>query len=153
MTKYEYLLNEADSQQLITVESPLRANKGRIVGDMIAIKSDMTDTEKQCVMAEELGHYYTSVGDILDQITVENRKQELKARLWAYKRLLPLDCFISAFRSGCNSLYEYADYLNVTETLLRDAIRRYKQIYGTDWVRFDNYAIRFCPELAIMVIF
>lgn len=153
MTKYEYLLNEADSQQLITVESPLRANKGRIVGDMIAIKSDMTDTEKQCVMAEELGHYYTSVGDILDQITVENRKQELKARLWAYKRLLPLDCFISAFRSGCNSLYEYADYLNVTETFLRDAIRRYKQIYGTDWVRFDNYAIRFCLELAIMVIF
>ena len=153
MTKYEYLLNEADSQQLITVESPLRANKGRIVGDMIAIKSDMTDTEKQCVMAEELGHYYTSVGDILDQITVENRKQELKARLWAYKRLLPLDCFISAFRSGCNSLYEYADYLNVTETFLRDAIKRYKQIYGTDWVRFDNYAIRFCPELAIMVIF
>mgnify|MGYP002549223846 CR=1 FL=1 len=153
MTKYEYLLNEADSQQLITVESPLRANKGRIVGDMIAIKSDMTDTEKQCVMAEELGHYYTSVGDILDQITVENRKQELKARLWAYKRLLPLDCFISAFRSGCNSLYEYADYLNVTETFLRDAIRRYKQIYGTDWVRFDNYAIQFCPELAIMVIF
>ena len=153
MTKYEYLLNEADSQQLITVESPLRANKGRIVGDMIAIKSDMTDTEKQCVMAEELGHYYTSVGDILDQITVENRKQELKVRLWAYKRLLPLDCFISAFRSGCNSLYEYADYLNVTETFLRDAIRRYKQIYGTDWVRFDNYAIQFCPELAIMVIF
>jgi len=153
LTKYEYLLNEADSQQLITVESPLRANKGRIVGDMIAIKSDMTDTEKQCVMAEELGHYYTSVGDILDQITVENRKQELKARLWAYKRLLPLDCFISAFRSGCNSLYEYADYLNVTETFLRDAIRRYKQIYGTDWVRFDNYAIQFCPELAIMVIF
>lgn len=153
MTKYEYLLNEADSQQLITVESPLRANKGRIVGDMIAIKSDMTDTEKQCVMAEELGHYYTSVGDILDQITVENRKQELKARLWAYKRLLPLDCFISAFRSGCNSLYEYADYLNVTETFLRDAIKRYKQIYGTDWVRFDNYAIRFCPELAIMVVF
>lgn len=153
MTKYEYLLNEADSQQLITVESPLRANKGRIVGDMIAIKSDMTDTEKQCVMAEELGHYYTTVGDILDQESVDNRKQELKARLWAYKRLLPLDCFISAFRSGCNSLYEYADYLNVTETFLRDAIRRYKQIYGTDWVRVDNYAIRFCPELAIMVVF
>lgn len=153
MTKYEYLLNEAHSQQLITVESPLRANKGRIVGDMIAIKSDMTDTEKQCVMAEELGHYYTSVGDILDQESVDNRKQELKARLWAYKRLLPLDCFISAFRSGCNSLYEYADYLNVTEAFLRDALNRYKQIYGTDWVRFDNYAIRFCPELAIMVVF
>ena len=153
MTKYEYLLNEAHSQQLITVESPLRANKGRIVGDMIAIKSDMTDTEKQCVMAEELGHYYTSVGDILDQESVDNRKQELKARLWAYKRLLPLDCFISAFRGGCNSLYEYADYLNVAETFLRDAIRRYKQIYGTDLVRFDNYAIRFCPELAIMVVF
>ena len=120
---------------------------------MIAIKSDMTDTEKQCVMAEELGHYYTSVGDILDQESVDNRKQELKARLWAYKRLLPLDCLISAFRSGCNSLYEYADYLNVTEAFLQDAIERYKQVHGTDWVQVDNYAIRFCPELAIMVVF
>lgn len=104
-------------------------------------------------MAEELGHYYTTIGNILDQSTVENRKQELKARLWAYKRLLPLDCFISAFRSGYNTLYEFADYLNVTEAFLQDAIKRYKQIYGTDWVRIDNYIVRFCPELAIMVVF
>lgn len=150
---YEELLAEADSQNIITKEKPLRANDGRIKDRHIAIRVDMTETEKCCVMAEELGHYYTTVGDILDQESVNNRKQELKARLWAYKRLLPLNCFISAFRSGCNSLYEYADYLNVTETFLRDAIRRYKQIYGTDWVRVDNYAIRFCPELAIMVVF
>lgn len=146
---YEELLAEADSQNIITKEKPLRANDGRIKDKHIAIRVDMTETEKCCVMAEELGHYYTTIGNILDQSTVENRKQELKARLWAY----PLDCFISAFRSGCNTLYEFADYLNVTEAFLQDAIKRYKQIYGTDWVRIDNYAVRFCPELAIMVVF
>ena len=38
--------------------------------------------EKASVLAEELGHYYTTVGNILDQEDAGNRKQEHKARTW-----------------------------------------------------------------------
>ena len=41
-------------------------------------------------MAEELGHYYTGVGDILDQSSVSNRKQELCGRVYAYNKLIGL---------------------------------------------------------------
>ena len=77
---YTDLLIEADANHLITKEKPLRANKGRIKGNRIAIQKELSETEKKCVLAEELGHHYTSSGNILDQSNVENRKQELLAR-------------------------------------------------------------------------
>ena len=61
---YNDMLVEADDNNLIAKEKPLKAHKGLIDGRNIAIKKDMTETEKKCVMAEELGHYYTSTGEI-----------------------------------------------------------------------------------------
>lgn len=84
---YEELLIEADNNELITKEVPLYANAGRIKGNRIALKKDIpTQPEKACVLAEELGHYYTSTGNILDMEDVRNRKQELRARFWAYNK-------------------------------------------------------------------
>lgn len=73
MITYEQLLMEADSHKLITREKALPVSKGRIKGKRIAINRNMTETEKKCVMAEELGHYYTAAGDILDQSSVFSR--------------------------------------------------------------------------------
>lgn len=77
---YTELLIEADKNNLITKEKPLRANKGRIKGNRIAIRKGMTETEKKCVLAEELGHHYTTSGNILKESTVSDRKQEQQAR-------------------------------------------------------------------------
>ena len=64
---YEDLLIEADTNNLITKEKPLLANAGRIKGNRIAIKKNLpTQKEKACVLAEELGHFYTSSGNILE---------------------------------------------------------------------------------------
>ena len=42
--------------------------KGLYCDGTIAISTDMkTDAEKACVLAEELGHHYTTYGNILDQ--------------------------------------------------------------------------------------
>ena len=70
---YTDLLLEADANNLIIKEKPLLANKGRIKGNRIAIKHDMLEIEKKCVLAEELGHYYTTVGNILEQTNTANR--------------------------------------------------------------------------------
>ena len=60
------MLVEAEGNNLITREKSLLAHKGRIKGDRIAISRNLTETEKKCVLAEELRHYYTGTGDILD---------------------------------------------------------------------------------------
>lgn len=73
---YETLLINADNEGLIVKEKPLRYNDGRIRGNRIAIRDDIdTSIEKACVLAEELGHHYTTVGDIIDQSSTGNRKQ------------------------------------------------------------------------------
>lgn len=55
-------------------------NKGLYADNIIWINKYLpTSVEKACILAEELGHHYTTAGDILDQNDIENCKQELKA--------------------------------------------------------------------------
>lgn len=88
--KYEKLLETSNKERLIVREKNLPGYKGRIYNNRIAIRRNMTSTEKGCVLAEELGHHYTTVGNILDQSAAMNRKQEYRARLWAYNKLVGL---------------------------------------------------------------
>lgn len=118
--------------------------KGFYLNGNIAIEKDMTSTEKACVLAEELGHHYTTSGNILDQSITENRKQEHRARVWAYRRAFGLVDLISAYKYGCRNRYELAEYLNVTENFLIDAIDYYKTQYGL-CTKADNYLIYFEP--------
>lgn len=148
MFTYDDLLSEADSHDLLTKEKPLLANNGRIKGKRIAISKSLTEREKKCVLAEELGHYHTGSGDILDQSSAANRKQELRGRLWAYNKLIGLQGIISAHKAGCQSISETADHLEVTESFLRDALLCYKQKYGT-YVKLDNYVIYFEPTICV----
>lgn len=141
---YETLLKEADVQGLVVKEKPLKAHNGRIKGTRIAIKEDLSGTEKACVLAEELGHHYTSYGNILDQTDTENRKQERRARLWAYRKMFDLIDLVSAYKHGCQNLYEVADYLGVTEEFLAEALCTYKEKYGV-YAKIDRYAVHFEP--------
>lgn len=146
---YETLLTRACNEGLIVKEKPLKYNNGRIKGKRIAIRKDLeTSAEKACVLAEELGHHYTSVGNILDQSNPENRKQERKARLWGYDRLIGLSGIIDAYRYGCQNRYEIADYLGVTEEFLQDCIDRYRSKYGI-CKQIDTYIVYFEPTLVV----
>lgn len=123
---------------------------GLLINKRIAIRKNLsTHTEKACVLAEELGHYYTTSGNILDQNEVTNRKQELRARLWAYNHQIGLIGIIRAYEHGCRNASEMAEYLNVTEAFLQDALSCYRSKYGI-CVEFDNYIVFFIPALAVM---
>lgn len=142
---YEELLIEADENGLITREKNLLANKGLIKGNRIAIKKDIsTLTEKSCVLAEELGHHYTTTGYILDQDNTSNRKQELKARMWAYDKQVGFSGLIDAFENKCETLHDMADYLDVTEEFLIETLEAYTSKYGLS-KKVGNYTIYFEP--------
>ncbi|MDD3648474.1 MAG: hypothetical protein PHS44_08340, partial [Candidatus Dojkabacteria bacterium] len=93
MNNYEILLEKAVKENIHVYESfDLNGDNetqhridGLYIDRNIALDKEVkTGKEKSCILAEELGHYYTTVGDITDQTKVENRKQELRARMWAY---------------------------------------------------------------------
>ena len=150
VNSYEILLDEAHSAGLLVKEKPLQSNDGRINGNRIAIRRDIkTSRQKANVLAEELGHYYTSTGDIRDQSTLENRKQERQARLHGYNRLIGLVGIIHAFNAGCQNKYEIADFLDVTEEYLEECISCYRDKYGV-YTTVDNYVIYFIPYLTVI---
>ena len=147
---YEALLDEAHQEGLIVKEKPLKYNNGRIKGKRIAIRKDIeTSAEKTCILAEELGHNHTSVGNILDMDDIRNSKQERQARLWGYNKLIGLTGIITAFRAGCQSRHEIAELLDVTEEYLQECIDCYRDKYGV-YTEVDNYIIYFIPYLAVM---
>jgi len=120
--------------------------KGLYIDGNIAINKNIkTYTEKSCVLAEELGHYHTTTGNILDLTDIRNTKQELQARIWAFNKRIGLT-------GRCKDLCEMADYLNVTEDFLNEAIKYYRNKYGLS-TTIDNYTIYFDPNLYIMKIF
>lgn len=144
---YEDLLTEADMEGISVDENfPFNSDlKGLYVDNNIALASSLkTTAEKTCILAEELGHHYTTAGDILNQNTTENRKQEHKARVWGYRKVLDLTDIVSAYKYGCANRYEIAEYLNVTESFLIDAIEHYKSQYGL-YAKVDKYLIYFEP--------
>jgi hypothetical protein len=124
--KYEALLDEAYEKGLVVREKPLQAHDGRIKGNRIAIRSSIeTNAKKCCVLAEELGHYEVNVGDILDQNDTNNRRQERAARRRAYEKLLPVENILFAAQDGHKEIWDMAEYLDVDEEFLRDALKYY----------------------------
>lgn len=150
MNAYEQLLSSS-GENIIVVEKNFKSQaKGLCKGNKIGIsKAISTSTEKACILAEELGHHYTTVGNILDQSSVSNRKQELRARMWAYNRQIGLLGIIKSYEYGCRNLYDMAEYLEVTEEFLKDALERYRQKYGM-YTAVDNYIIYFEPGLGVV---
>ncbi len=142
---YEELLTLSDSENLIVKEKALSGYGGRIYKNRIAINRSLpTQVEKSCVLAEELGHHYTTSGNILDQKDIMNRKQEYRARLYGYNLKVGLTGLIRGYEKGCQNLYEMAECLDVTEEYLQAAIDCYHAKYGI-CTAVDNYIIYFEP--------
>jgi len=143
---YERLLYEAEKENIDVVTWPLQEKiKGLYCDGVIAINKNISTTsEKTCILAEELGHYYTSYGNIIDTSITNNRKQEVKARRWAVKRIVPLKSIVEAYEAGCRNLYEMAEHIGVTEVFLKDAFTTYNAMYGK-FVKRGNYIIYFDP--------
>lgn len=148
---YEGLLDEAQKDNVYIIENADFKSKadGLINGDVIGINKNIRSSRKRsCILAEELGHYHTTYGNIIGQSSVSDRKQELRARAWAYDRMVGITGIIDAYNQGCRSVYETAEYLNVTEEFLSEALQHYRRKYGV-YTKIDSYVIYFEPSLGV----
>ena len=122
MTQHEQLRAEYDD---LYIEERTMINDGLYADGCVWINKDMPTSKKLAVLAEEIGHYETSSGNILDQNNTSNRKQELAARKWAYEKVLPLSAIETAAKSGCQEVWEIAEYLDIDEDFAREALKYY----------------------------
>lgn len=123
MCKYDDLLAEYDGRLFISERSMI--NDGLYGDGCIWIRENMSDARKVCILAEEIGHYETSYGVILDQKDMNNVKQEVKARRWAFKKLISEDDIQRARDEGCREVWEIAEFLDLDEDFVRDALKHF----------------------------
>lgn len=140
---YEELI--AENQDVDVIDRHFNSDniKGLYFNGNIAINSNIeTTAERTCILAEELGHHYTSSGTIIDMQDTGNRKQEHVARMWGYNKLIGLQGFVDAFEHHCTNMYETAEYLGVTESFLIETINAYTHKYGS-YVKYKEYILGF----------
>ncbi|WP_238905669.1 ImmA/IrrE family metallo-endopeptidase [Clostridium sp. YIM B02506] len=154
MTKYEEFLIKAESLGVSVKEIDFGDDEecGYYSDSKVLINSNLTESQKLSVLAEELGHHIYTYGDITDQSKIENKKQEKVARNWAYEKLIGIIDIINAFNKGCRNFYEMANHLDVTEKFLRDAIEYYRNKYGL-LLKKDNYIVYFDPNFGVLKMF
>ncbi|SMO54290.1 protein of unknown function [Melghirimyces algeriensis] len=85
----------------------------------------------RCVLAEELGHYYTSAGfgvpisHVLYRGRVKLSKDEHRALRWAARYLLPMDKLIQSIHEGMRCP-ELAEHFCVTEEMVHFRLQMIK---------------------------
>lgn len=124
MNRYEELIAEYENE--LNIEEHSMVNKGLYCDNVVWINRKMSTAEKLSIVAEEIGHYKTSSGNILDQDSIANIKQELQARRWAYEKVLPLDLVMQAITNGLTEVYDLAEHFDVTEMFMRECLKHYR---------------------------
>ncbi|NVT47818.1 ImmA/IrrE family metallo-endopeptidase [Listeria monocytogenes] len=115
-------------------------HKGLYYNSRIFVNPRQSDIEMRCTLAEEIGHHKLSVGNIVNQNTVNDRKQEKLARNWGYKSLVPLRKIIDAYYEGFTEYYEVSEFLEVTEDFLKHSIEYYRSKFGNT-IECNGYII------------
>ena len=117
---------------------------GFYINGKIYINSNLSETRKAEVLYEELAHHKLTYGNILDQSKDINRKFENYARRHGYEAALPLRIIVEAHNYGVSSLYELADYVQLSEKYIVEILEHYKNKHGIG-THYGNYAITFEP--------
>ncbi|MGJ0738307.1 ImmA/IrrE family metallo-endopeptidase [Enterococcus casseliflavus] len=116
--------------------------KGMIHGSIVYLNPQQNYEELNSTVAEEIGHYLTGSGNIIEQDTPEKRKQEQKARDTGATILVTPGDILDCFESGCVSVWECAEHLDITEKTFKAAIKYYARKY--DGIKTENkYTILF----------
>lgn len=97
------------------------------------------------VLAEEIGHHFTSYGHIQDYSKIDNMQQERRARRYAIKLILPLEKLIESYELKIwGDKFELCSHLEITPELFDKAIEDYIKKFGK-YVKYDGYKISFEP--------
>lgn len=144
MGLYENMLIEHDYIEVRETDVMPNDLHGLWLGDLILIKRNLSETRKAEVLYEELAHHKLTYGNILDQSRWINRKFENYARRHGFEAALPLRIIVEAHHYGVSSLYELADYVQLSEKYIVEILGHYKQKYGYS-ARYGKYVIQFEP--------
>ena len=87
-----------------------------------------TNVDEAMCLAHELGHCIT--GSFYNRYSVvdDRKRSERRADIFAYNLLINRDELKKQLKSGVRTVWELADYFNVTEPFMNEAVEYYQNI-------------------------
>lgn len=149
--KYEKMMMQYPHIYFYEKKMP-KGLSGLWYGNVIEIDKYLSYREKNEIMAEEIGHYEKSAGDITDYSCTRSRKQEELARRWAIEKIVSLDELIQCSELKLNSIDDICLYLEITPKYFYKALNHYKTKYGISynyrgyWFMFDPLVVTKSPK-------
>jgi len=150
MTIYERLEQTTHDNNIHLLTAPLLINgyyysNAEYNFNTITLSAALQTTCERCVvLAEELGHHFTTPIDLFSAPSTLQERYERRALQWAARELVPLHKLIKAWHRGIRSAWELAEYLDVTEAFLWRALELYRQQYGAV-ARCGTHCVYFNP--------
>lgn len=143
MNDYEKMLSQVQ-MEVPVIETSLTQfdSEGFYRNGKIFIEKSLSVKRKKEILAEEYAHHKTTVGNIIDLHDSDNRKQEVKARNFSFEMLIPLDDLILCSQQGFTTAYSCAEYLDVSEETLNEALKYYLTRFGNMYL-YKNKLINF----------
>lgn len=138
MNKFEKLINERPNLKIKMVDAPSKHFGGLLIDETVYLNRNLSYPEQYEHLHEEVSHYDFTVGDISEEKTLDDRKQEKFARSKAMESTVTLDGLIYCFSHELWLPEEIADYFEVTEKYLRDALDNYAAKRGLIF-KFKSY--------------
>jgi|GEM_PF-1200329 len=105
----------------------------------VFVDQKATSRVRAAILAEEFGHYKTSVGDTVrgsDDIRI-GRSEERALRAAVDMLVCPEDV-IQAIRSGVQNWYELSEELDLPESFLQKAVEVWQKQYGPVYCTDEN---------------
>lgn len=124
-----YLYSLAEKEKLEVFDYKFEDNIGGVYLDKqkaIGLDKSLTEIERKCTFAEELGHYYCNAVypiSCSDECLID--RKEYRAKKWSVKTLIPSCVWQRLKDMELQYKWEIAEELGVTEDLVEKAATLY----------------------------
>jgi len=152
----ERLEQEMTDIGIQVVDRAVEGYKGLLVRkdglSYVFVDPKATRRARAAILAEEFGHYKTSVGDTVrgsDDIRI--RRAEERAMRSAVDMLVCPEEVIQAIRSGVRNWYELSEQLDLPESFLQKAVEIWKKQYGPVYCTDVNGDVLWLEPLSLHV--
>ncbi|WP_238858944.1 ImmA/IrrE family metallo-endopeptidase [Clostridium sp. YIM B02569] len=149
MTAYEKLIVEAENIGAVVVEMDLEGESGYCLNEVLFINKNLCEKQKYWILSEEIGHFKTTSGDILNLDSIINKKLENAARAESIERVCSLKQIVRAIKNGANDRYEVAEYLTLTDKFFDEAIEYHRRKHSM-YKECENIILYFEPGFGVL---
>ncbi len=119
------LLQIANEENIKIDFFPMKKVKALSIPRSIAINPNKINTNRELkeALAHELGHHMRNAFYTIHSSLETKKRQEERATRWAVQTLVLAEEIKKAFKKGYVELWQLADYFDVSEEFMADAIR------------------------------